>query len=69
MEGDYNMYNNKYLFELFSDKNFDIKNILDYYIEYISVFYCIDITNDSELNNKIDNLESYINRKVGINNV
>lgn len=58
------MYNNKYLFELFSDKNFDIKNILDYYIEYISVFYCIDITNDSKLNNKIDNLESYINRMV-----
>lgn len=49
---------------LLDDNNFDLEHIIDYYISYISVFYCVDVDLDDELQSKIDDLQYCINLKI-----
>ena len=49
---------------LLEDNDFDLKHIIEYYISYISIFYCNEIDFDDELKSKIDDLQECINNKV-----
>lgn len=59
-----NMVNYICLRNLLDDNDFDLEHIIDYYISYISVFYCIDVDLDDELQSKIDDLQYCINLKI-----
>lgn len=59
------MYNYICLTSLLKDNDLNFKNLVNYYISYISIFNCTNVdVNDSVLNDKITDLENYINRKV-----
>lgn len=49
---------------LLNDNCFDLEHIIEYYISYISVFYCTDIDFDDELQSKIIELKKCINDKI-----
>lgn len=59
-----NMVNYICLRNLLDDNEFNLEHIIDYYISYISVFYCVDVDLDDELQSKIDDLQQCINIKM-----
>ena len=63
------MSNYKCLCELLHDNNLDLAHLVHYYVSYISVFYGIKIEEDPILKNKTQELQEYINGKIGENNV
>lgn len=59
------MYNYKCLQKLLEDNTFDIRHLIEYYISYVSVFYCIDIDeHDDKLDTLINDLQDYVYKKV-----
>lgn len=60
------MSNYKCLCELLNDNNLNLKHLVEYYISYISIFYGKDVDYDDILQNKVDELQEYINGKIGV---
>lgn len=62
------MSNKKCICELLDNNDFDLVHLIEYYVSYISIFYGTNILDDV-LNNKINDINEYIERKIGELNV
>lgn len=60
------MSNYKCLCELLNDNNLNLEHLIEYYISYISIFYGKDVEYDDMLQTKVNDLQEYINRKIGV---
>lgn len=58
------MKNYKCLSTLLNDNNFDLQHIIDYYVSYISVFYCCDVEMNDELKDKVNDIQLYIQKHI-----